>query len=166
MKKEHLIIGAYILGVFIAVFAIHKVMQKFGLIDDGTQANRDDLLAKDVTLNDKENKAIYGGVKTTKDASGNIKVSKKDVTDKLNKQFPSHSQWAKFIITIMQADGTFIDDEQAVISVMKQFTTNLEFKAFSTMFYKQTGKDLLGYISSFITSNNLMDIHNILGRLK
>ena len=67
---------------------------------------------------------------------------------------------------LYDASGIFNDNEEAVYGVFRQLTYKTQVSWLSYIFYKQYGEDMLQYLKSFMSNDELSTLKQITDKLK
>jgi hypothetical protein len=157
--KEWAIFKLILLIAF--VFLLYKLLSKFGLLGMSDEEKNAQALGESTALNDEVNKNTKLG-KAIQKQIGKKVVTPQDVKDLT----PNRANFGKWIQEIWDAKGTFKDNEDTVYKIMRQMNSQFEINLFSKTFAVVKGRDLFGFLATFLNDEQLSNVHTIIKNKK
>ena len=146
--------------VAIAVFAVIKILNKFGLLGQtADEKGREELF---------NNPAVTGDATTFQAKLKQYLQSKglPTTTQYIKGIMPSSSQMLAFKDALIKARGFWNDDESKVFNVFRNLNSQLQMYAFSQFFQTYQKKSIIDYLDEFMDESELSMINSIVNSKK
>ena len=143
------------------VFLIYKLLSKFGLLGMSDEEKNAQALGESTALNDEVNKDTKLG-KAIKKQLGKNNVTTQDIKNLT----PNRANFGRWIQQIWDSKGTFKDNEDTVYAIMRQMNSQLEINLFAKTFATIKGRDLFGFLATFLSDTQLSNVYSIIKNKK
>jgi len=149
--------GLIIAGGLVALFLVYKVFRGLGLIKSGQE------LAEEKNAS---NVLRAGWFKPDFYKAEIERIKKSGRSVSVKSLFPNSIYFYKDAKKIWDSKGFFKDNESAAIGVMKSYISKSEVSIFSDYFNKQYGRDLIGFMETYMNDKQLSLIYEATSTLK